>query len=55
MEKRILKLGLLAIMLITLNSCELVGDIFEAGVSVGIFLVVIAIILIIWLISRFRK
>ncbi len=55
MEKRIIKLGLIALMLTTLTGCELAGDIFEAGVGVGIFLVVAVIVLIIWLISKFRK
>ena len=55
MEKRVIKLGLIALMLTTLTGCELSGDIFEAGVRVGIFLVVAVIVLIIWLISKFRK
>ncbi|WP_290841507.1 hypothetical protein [Flavobacterium sp.] len=39
----------------TLISCELVGDIFQAGMGVGIFLVIAVVVLIIWIISRFRK
>ena len=39
----------------TLSSCEAIGDIFQAGMWVGIIIVVAIIGLIIWLVSRFRK
>ncbi len=55
MKNRILILSLFALMLTTLTGCELIGDIFQAGVGVGIFIVIAVIALIIWLISRFRK
>jgi cytosine/uracil/thiamine/allantoin permease len=49
-------LGLcLMVMVMTLSSCELVGDIFQAGLFVGILVVVIIIALVIWLISKFRR
>jgi len=35
-----------------LSGCELAGDIFKAGVWVGVLLVVGAVGLIIWLISK---
>jgi hypothetical protein len=35
-----------------LTGCEVIGDIFEAGVWVGIIVVVGIIALVIWLISR---
>ena len=37
---------------VALSGCELAGDIFKAGVWVGVLLVVGAVGLIIWLISR---
>lgn len=56
MQSRIFKFGFLLLLLSTmLMGCELVGDIFEAGMTVGIFIVIAVIVLIIWLISRFRK
>lgn len=55
MKNRIFIVGLFALMLTTLTGCELIGDIFQAGVGVGIFIVIAAIALIVWLISRFRK
>ncbi|HYH15831.1 MAG TPA: hypothetical protein VD794_11450 [Flavisolibacter sp.] len=40
---------------LTLSSCELIGDIFQAGMAVGIFVVVLIVALVIWLLSRFRR
>jgi hypothetical protein len=37
-----------------LSSCELVGDIFEAGAYTGIIIVVIIVALVVWIISKFR-
>lgn len=45
---------LLAVM-ITFSSCEAIGDIFQAGIGVGIFIVVLVVALIIWLVSRGRR
>jgi uncharacterized membrane protein YkvI len=45
---------LLVISTIMLAGCELVGDIFEAGVWVGVILVILVIGLIVWLFSRGR-
>lgn len=39
-------------LLLTLQSCELIGDIFKAGVWTGIIVVAIVIGLIIWLVSK---
>jgi hypothetical protein len=40
---------------LTLSSCELIGDIFQAGIAVGVFLVVLVVGIVIWLLSRFRR
>jgi hypothetical protein len=45
----------LLVMVMTLSSCEVIGDIFQAGLAVGIIVVVAVVGLIIWLVSRFRK
>jgi hypothetical protein len=55
MQNRILKLSVFAMLLSLVTGCELVGDIFQAGMAVGIFVVIAVVVLIIWLISRFRK
>jgi hypothetical protein len=46
---------LLLAMVITLSSCELVGDIFKAGFWTAIILIVVVIAIIIWIINRFRR
>ncbi len=42
-------------MVMTLSSCEAIGDIFQAGMAVGIIVIIAVVGLIIWLVSRFRK
>lgn len=37
---------------LVLTSCELIGDIFQAGLVVGIIVVVIILALIIWLLRK---
>ena len=46
--------ALLVISTMTLAGCEVIGDIFEAGVWVGVILVVLVIGLVVWLFSRGR-
>jgi hypothetical protein len=45
----------IASLVFLLSSCELVGDIFSAGVYTGIFLVIFVVVIIIVLIARMRK
>ncbi|WP_266366254.1 hypothetical protein [Tellurirhabdus rosea] len=40
------------LLLLSLSSCELIGDIFEAGAWTGGLLVIGMIVLAIWLVSR---
>ena len=40
---------------VTLAGCELAGDIFQVGMAVGIFLVIAAVVLIVFLISKVRR
>jgi len=42
-------------LLMALSSCQVVGDIFKAGVWVGILLVFIVVVVIVWLFSRGSK
>lgn len=55
MLTRTLKLGFFALLLSLVTGCELVGDIFETGMAVGIFAVIAVIAIIVWAISRFKK
>ncbi|MDQ3072289.1 MAG: hypothetical protein M3Q97_03365 [Bacteroidota bacterium] len=45
-------LTIFALLAVTMTSCELVGDIFEAGMWVGIIIVALVIALIIWIIRK---
>lgn len=38
-----------------LAGCELVGDIFEAGVWMGVILVLVVVGLVVWLFSKARS
>lgn len=40
---------------IALSGCELAGDIFQAGMAVGLFLVIAVVALVIFLISKVRR
>ena len=40
---------------ITLAGCELAVDIFQAGMAVGIFLVIATVALIVFLVSKVRR
>ncbi|WP_345209570.1 hypothetical protein [Mucilaginibacter gynuensis] len=51
---RKLNVLLLALAMMTLNSCSLIVDIFKAGYYVGIIVVVIVLGIILWLFSLFR-
>lgn len=45
----------LLLLAVSLSSCELVGDIFKAGFSIGVFVVIAVIILILFFIFKARK
>jgi len=47
-------LGLI-VLTVTLSSCEIIGDIFQAGMAVGVIIIVAVVALIIWLVSKFRR
>lgn len=49
-----LSIWLLA-MVVMLSSCELVGDIFEAGFWAAIIVVIVVIAIIVWIFNRFRR
>ena len=47
-----LSLAMIAGILISLSSCQIIGDIFKAGVGVGVFLVIAVIVLIVFVIGK---
>ena len=46
---------ILLVLTVVLPGCELIGDIFQAGVWVGVIVVVAIVGLIVWLIGKARK
>ncbi|MDX6192090.1 MULTISPECIES: hypothetical protein [Flavobacterium] len=53
MKNKTLQLTLVFVILLTFTSCEVIGDIFKAGMGFGIFLVVLIIALVVFIISKF--
>jgi len=49
-----LSLLLVAIVIMSMSSCAVIGGIFKAGAVVGIIAVIVVIAIIIWVISLFR-
>jgi hypothetical protein len=52
MQKKITRLLMLFIVLISFTSCSVIEGIFKAGVGVGIFIVVAIIAIIVLIISK---
>ena len=55
MKKNILPLAVLFALATTMQSCEVVGDILEFGIWLGIIIVVAVIALVFWLIRKIRR
>ena len=53
--KKLLPISILSLAILSFSSCQAIGDIFKAGVWVGVIVVVAVIILIVWLIGRSSK
>ena len=43
---------LILLLTLTMSSCQIIGDIFKAGVGVGVFMVVAVVGIIIFLIAK---
>jgi uncharacterized membrane protein len=56
MKNRLAFFNIIVILLITLSltSCEVVGDIFKAGMYTAVIGIVLVVGLVFWLFSRFR-
>ncbi|MFE3868171.1 hypothetical protein ACFX5E_08795 [Flavobacterium sp. LS2P90] len=52
MQKKITRLLILLIVLISFTSCSVIEGIFKAGVGVGIFIVVAIIAIVVLIISK---
>ncbi|MBA0885010.1 hypothetical protein [Flavobacterium undicola] len=52
MQKTMKRILLLLVVMFTFSSCEIIGDIFKAGMGVGVFIAIAVLALIIFLISK---
>lgn len=50
----LIQVAVLSSFMLLLSSCEIVGDIFKAGLWVGIIAVVLVVGLVVWLIAKVR-
>lgn len=55
MKPIIQRLLLVTLLLTTLTSCEVIGDIFKAGMFVGVFVIVLIVVLLLWIIRKVRR
>ena len=53
--KQFITLSFLSMVLVMMSGCQVIGDIFKAGVWVGIIVVVVIIALVLWLIGKTKK
>lgn len=52
MQNKITRLLMVFVILFSFSSCELVGDIFKAGMGFGIFIVIFIVAIIIWIFAK---
>ncbi|MEZ0128603.1 hypothetical protein AB9T88_01845 [Flavobacterium sp. LBUM151] len=52
MQKNITRLLMVFVILFSFTSCEVIGDIFKAGMGFGIFIVVFVIAIIIFIFAK---
>ncbi|RDI49478.1 hypothetical protein [Flavobacterium glaciei] len=53
MQKRLTRLLMLFVVLVSFSGCSVIEGIFKAGIGVGIFIVVAVVAVIIFIISKF--
>lgn len=52
---RLYLMPLLVVLMFTMSSCELVGDIFEAGMWTMLIIIVLIVLLLGWLFRKLRR
>lgn len=55
MKQNTLLTAILVSVAVLFSSCEAIGDIFKAGMWVGVIVVVLIVALVLWLIGKARK
>lgn len=52
MQNKITRLLMVFVILFSFTSCEVIGDIFKAGMGFGIFIVIFIIAIVIWIFAK---
>ncbi len=52
---RIIVLSGIVLMMLTLSGCEVISDIFSAGVYTGLAIVVLVIIVVVWIVRKLGR
>ncbi|WP_199170236.1 hypothetical protein [Flavobacterium sp. 2] len=52
MQNKILRMLMVFVILFSFTSCEVIGDIFKAGMGFGIFIVIFVIAIIIFIFAK---
>lgn len=47
--------SVLMLLTLSVSSCQAIGDIFKAGVWVGVIVVVIIILIVVWLVGKSKN
>lgn len=46
---------MLVLLMFTMSSCEVIGDIFKAGMWTALIIIVLVIILVVWIFKKIRR
>ncbi|MDQ6471852.1 MULTISPECIES: hypothetical protein [unclassified Flavobacterium] len=52
MQNKITRMLMVFVILFSFTSCEVIGDIFKAGMGFGIFIVIFVVAIIIWIFAK---
>lgn len=55
MQKKLTRIVMLLVILISFTSCDLVKGIFKAGMGIGIFITVVVIAVIVYILSKIGR
>lgn len=55
MKSNLILAAMVVLSILSLTSCQAIGDVFKAGMWVGVIVVVLVIALVLWLIGKMRK
>lgn len=55
MRNKLLIFNGLFMLIMLMTSCEVISDIFNAGMAVGVFAVILVVAIIIWIVAKIRR